>query len=321
MNGNVMERLARANPVRELPAVEPVARVQELLESESESGAPGPPSHRRPWRGLAGAGALVAAVCAAVLALTAGSPSPRVDVLAEVYAATAPKPGIVESVTVTRTFRGPGKGTSVTLREWDEPSAQRRRGFSVARSLHGGGALTRADKLYSPATWEAWSSNGKPEGLRPLGGAHPAADVVYRIDWNSGYRPDSKRMGFLGSGLVGSQFRQFYEALYRHAGWRVAGRERRDGRLLWRLEEAPQKARARVREDSTRFYVLVDAHSFLPVYERLIYLTPAGPRTISESELVGYRTLLASVNPGLFDLAAQHRGAKVVLQHVAPPRA
>jgi hypothetical protein len=318
MNGDVIERLARANPVPELPEVQPVERLLERLQGEPPRRTPLRPEKagRRRARILAGA-ALAAAVCAAVLAFTAGSPDRGVNVLAAVYAATAPKGGTVESVTVTRTFRGPGRGTADTLREWSDAGSGRRRGLTVSRALSG--HAIQVDRVYAPGVWEEWGDHASRAALAPFGGSAPEANVIYRLLWSAGREPSSAHMGFLGSGIVGAQFTQFYRALYQRGGWRVAGREQRGGRSLWRLEASPKLARARAREDHTRFYVLVDPHSFLPVYERLIDLTPGGERTVSESELASYK-VLGTVNEALFDLAAQHPGARVQTQPGPVPR-
>ena len=319
MNGDVMERLARANPVTEPPQVAPLPSIDQLIEQDSDALAPPRKATgaggRPPRRRLAAASVFAAAACAAALLALAGSSDRSVNVLAEVYAATAPRGGIVESVTVMRMFGGPGHSTRDELREWAEQASERRRGLTGVRSLDGPAPPAQADKVYSPTVWEAWASPGGLAGIRPLGGRSPRPNVVYRYVWAAGHTPESKSMGFLGSSIVGSQFTAFYRQLYASGGWRVAGHERRGGKLLWRLEETPAQAQRRAREDHTRFYVLVDPTSFLPVYERLIQLTPAGPRTARESELVSYRTLPSTPqNDGVFDLPVQHRGARVITQ-------
>jgi hypothetical protein len=91
--------------------------------------------------------------------------------------------------------------------------------------------------------------------------------------------------------------------------------------LLWKLEASPARAKARAREDHTQFYVLVDPHTFLPVYTRLINLALPGHPTVYESELLSYRTLASTpANEKVFDLALQHPKAQVVSQAgVKPP--
>jgi hypothetical protein len=61
--------------------------------------------------------------------------------------------------------------------------------------------------------------------------------------------------------------------------------------------------------------VLVDPHTFLPVYTRLVNLALPGHPAVSESELLSCRTLASSTaNEKLFDLPLQHPRAQVVSQ-------
>jgi hypothetical protein len=76
-----------------------------------------------------------------------------------------------------------------------------------------------------------------------------------------------------------------FHTLYLKHQLRVVGKVRSNGRLLWKLEETPARARLRAREDQTRYYMLVDPKSFLPVYTRLIDLARPCDPTLSEVEL------------------------------------
>jgi hypothetical protein len=130
------------------------------------------------------------------------------------------------------------------------------------------------------------------------------------------YNPDHPGFEIAGITLDGVEGIKFFRLLYRDGQVRVVGRERRDGRLLWKLESHPEQ---RGIDDHTRLIVLVDPHTFLPVFERQIDIALPGHPAMVESELLSYRTVLGSpAAASVFDLAAQHPGTRV-LTAVSPP--
>lgn len=322
MTADAMARLARANPVPELPAVEAPEGLCHLIEDDDRSRGAGAGSPRRSrvrGRVLAGI-ASIACVSAAAVLLLAGSSGSGSNVLAAVYAATMPKPGIVEAVTLTRTFGGPRHSSVARLREWNEASSARRRGLTTFTGSRFRSGMAQIEVVYKPRQWEAWG-NDHGVGLLPeLAGHKP--NVVHRISWSGAYQPNDEHLGFLGGGLVGAEWAQLFHTLYGKGQMRVVGHERHAGRLLWKLEASPARAAARAREDHTQFIVLVDPHTFLPVYTRLINLALAGHPTMYESEQLSYRTLPSTAaNEKLFDLALQHPQAQVVNQVGPSPHA
>jgi hypothetical protein len=322
VTADVMARLARANPVPELPAVEAPEGLRHLIEDDEwPRGAGLPRRSRVPGRALAGVASIACASAAAVL-LLAGSSGSDSNVLAAVYAATAPKPGIVETVTLTRSFGGPAHSGVARLREWSEASSARRRGLTTFTGSRFRAGVAQIDVVYEPLEWEVWG-NARGVGLIPQL-TERKANIVHRIRWAGPVQPDDEHLGFLGGSLVGGEWAQLFRVLYSKGQMRVVGHERHSGRLLWRLEASPARAAARAREDHTQFIVLVDPHTFLPVYTRLVNLALAGHPTVYESEQLSYRTLASTAaNEKLFDLALQHPRAQVVNQTVvrpSPPR-
>jgi hypothetical protein len=330
MTVDVTARLARANPVPEPPAVDALEGLRHLIEDDDRavgayagsdrSGdvrAGSPRRARVRARALAGV-ASIACVSVVVVALLAGSPGSGTNVLAAVYAATAPKPGIVEAVTLTRTFGGPGHGSVARLREWSEASSASRRGMTTFTGSRFRSGTAQVDVVYKPREWEVW---GNAHGVRLISQATDREpNVVHRIRWSGPSQPGDEHLGFLGGGLVGVEWAQLFHTLDSMGQMRVVGRERHAGRLLWKLEASPAQAAARAREDHTQFVVLVDPHTFLPVYTRLINLAPPGHPTVYESEQLSYRTLPATAaNEKLFDLALQHPQARVVNQTFTRP--
>lgn len=299
MPESCMRRLARANPVPDRLPVAPF--VPPADQTGEEEPVPvvlvrRPPRHTRRNGALALAGAACAVVVSILLA--AGSSNSPVDVLAAVYAATGPRGGIVESVTVIRNNPGSKHQSTERWREWLQSSAPRRR---TAFTMSGGGASR--DIVYSPRTWESWT------GIAAHG-------TIERIDWTGSLSAEHERSNYSG-GFVGGQLAQQFHTLYLKRQFRVAGKVSRNGRLLWKLEETPTHARQRAREDQTSYYALVDPHSFQPVYTRLIDLARPGRPTISEVELISLRTLPAiPSNEKLFDLTLQHPHASVVTREL-----
>jgi hypothetical protein len=304
---DVMARLARANPVPEPPVVDAPEGLRHMIEDDDRAGgacAGSPRRSRVRGRALAGV-ASVACVSITVVLLLAGSSGSGSNVLAAVYAATAPKPGIVEAITLTRTFGGPAHASVARLREWSEASSARRRGLTTFTGSRFRSGVAQIDVVYKPREWEFW---GDDHGVRLLPQAIDGKpNIVHRVRWSGADQPNDEHLGFLGGGLVGAEWAQLFRTLDSKGQMRVVGHERRAGRLLWKLEASPARAAARAREDHTQFIVLVDPHTFLPVYTRLINLALPGHPTEYESEQLSYRTLPSTAaNEKLFDLALQH---------------
>jgi hypothetical protein len=331
MSDDSIARLAAANPVQSPPPVDPPEVLRRRIEAQAAEPeqAVGPGNGRlartgAPHRMLGGRvrwarpalGGLLLAVVASVVAvlLSAGSPSPGLNVLAAVYAATMPKPGVVETVTITHTYGGSGHDRVERLREWSDSGLQLKRGLTTVTGSHLSASNPQIlDVVYTPRAWEEWS-NTRGASLLPWRSPHQP-NVVHRITWHRSFHPDDQQMGFVGEGVVGDAWAQRFRSLYLAGRMRVTGHERRGGRSLWRIEEGPAETRGRAREDGTRYYVLVDPHSFLPVYTRLINLTLPGHPTIYETELLGYRTLpYSDASQRVFDLAAQHPASRVLVE-------
>ncbi|HEU0249337.1 MAG TPA: hypothetical protein VFR48_01305 [Solirubrobacteraceae bacterium] len=257
--------------------------------------------------------ALLASI-AAVLLSGGGSSGPGLNVLAAVYAATLPRAGIVETVTLTRNYGGPGHERSERLREWSNFASQLKRGLTtITGSEIPSSDPEILDAVHTSDVYEAWS-NARGAGLLS-GMTNGQPNTVHRITWYGSYRPDLQKLAFVGAGLAGEAWTQTFRALYRAGQWRVVGHVRRDGRSLWMIEQDAAGAKARAREDGTRYYALVDPHTFQPVYMRLIDVDRPGDPTIYEKELLSYRTLSATASDqSLFDLAKQHPGSPVQTQ-------
>ncbi len=115
--------------------------------------------------------------------------------------------------------------------------------------------------------------------------------------------------------LEGVEGIALYRTLYRNGLMRLVGRERRDGRSLWKLESRPASYDANGRRVAihTRLVVLVDPKTFLPIVERLIDVVLPGHPTLLESDLLSYRRLPSSEGHSkLFELTAQHPNARVL---------
>lgn len=335
MSDDPIARLAAANPVPEPPPVDPPEILRRRLEAEEGRGGPLNGEEARPARTAVRGGAragrarwvrpamggLVAAVAiVAVVLLGAGSSSPGLNVLAAVYAATLPKPGIVEAVTLTRTYGGPGHERSELLREWSDSASRRKRGLTTITGSHISSSDPEIlDAVHASDVYEEWT-NVRGAGLLPrTTGGQP--NVVHRITWYGSFHPNLLQLAFVGEGVVGDAWAQRFRALYRAGQWRVVGHERRGGRSLWMIEQDAVVAKARAHEEGTRYYVLVDPHTFLPVYTRLINLDRPGHPTIYETELLSYRALTAAAaGQSLFNLAAQHPRSRVITQAGEAPR-
>lgn len=263
-------------------------------------------SHRRLRRGMLAGLPLGVGALATVAVLFLGSSDPGLNVAAAAYAATAPKQGIVEYLSLVHIYRGIHAGSTLRQREWIEASGARRRELDTITEPHDRSQSTRiSDWSFSPRAFEHWESGR-------------GSNVVLRVSRPPmRYYPDHP--GFeIGGGITldGVEGIKLYRLLYHDGQVRSAGHERRDGRLLWKLESHPEP---RGIDNHTRLIVLVDPHTFLPVFERQIDIDLPGHPAIVESELLSYRTVVGTPAGGsVFDLAAQHPGTQV-LNAVPPP--
>jgi hypothetical protein len=247
-----------------------------------------------------GVGALATA---AVLLL--GSSGSGLNVAAAAYAATAPRQGIVEYLSLIHIDRGANAGSTLRQQEWIEASGARRREVDTITETRGRAPSTRISEWsFAPRGSERWESDRE-------------SNVVLRISRPpSPYYPDHPGFEIGAIALDGVEGIKFFRLLYRDGQVRVVGRERRDGHLLWKLESHPE---LRGIDDHTRLIVLVDPHTFLPVFERQIDIALPGHPAMVESELLSYRTVAhTAAARSLFDLAAQHPGTQV-LNMVPPP--
>jgi hypothetical protein len=133
-------------------------------------------------------------------------------------------------------------------------------------------------------------------------------------------------MAFGGIPLIGIEGIKVFRQLYLRGGMALVGRERHEGRLLWKLESRPilyanANGRRLALETHTKLIVLVDPKTFLPVTERQIDIALPGHPTVVESDLLSYRHYAGGQSEGrLFDLAAQHPGARVHTSTAGLPR-
>jgi hypothetical protein len=263
------------------------------------------PSHRRLRRGLLAGLPLGVGAAATAVVLLVGSSGPGLNVAAAAYAATAPKQGLVEYLSLVRIYRGPNAGSTLRQQEWIEASTARRRELDTITEPRGRSQSTRVrDWSFAPRASESWESGR-------------GSNVVLRVSRPpTSYYPDHPGFDIGGITLDGVEGIKFFRLLYRDGQVRVVGRERRDGQLLWKLESHPEQHGI---DDHTRLIVLVDPHTFLPVFERQIDIALPGHPVIVESQLLSYRTVLATAaSASVFDLAAQHPGTQV-LSTVPPP--
>jgi hypothetical protein len=319
-----MARLAAANPVTDPPSVEPPERLRCLIEDdapETHLGAPRRRSSRSRRRALAAVPLAVSASVAGVL-LTAGSSGPGVNIAAAAYAAVSPQSGIVEAVFVARILRGSQAGGTLrrrgseaggTLRqrEWNDAAAGLRREQDTTTGPYGDTRESHVlEMAFAPGRWEVWSSGAE-------------ANVITRTRIHSS-RLLKFSMAFGGIALNGVEGIELYRQLYRKGWMRLVGHERHEGRSLWKLESRPSGAadangRRLTVYSRTRLVVLVDPETFLPVSERQIDVALPGHPTLVESNLIRYRRLSPTASePRLFDLSAQHPGARLLTKTTYP---
>ncbi|HTA13245.1 MAG TPA: hypothetical protein VK781_00115 [Solirubrobacteraceae bacterium] len=304
MTTDSMARLAAANPVPELPEVESAERLRCLIEDDAAGpsldewrhggSATGRRSRAR-RRALALAPLCIAASVAGVL-LSSGSSGPGVNVAAAAYAATSPGSGIVEAVFVTHIERGVQAGSVLRQREWDDAGMGLRRERVTFTEVHDKKRETHiSESASAPGRRETWYRGRLEVSTVPRLGAPP---------------PSLKfRMIFGNTTLEGVEGIALYRALYREGLMRLVGRERRDDRLLWKLESRPVSFDANGRRVviHTRLVVLVDPKTFLPIVERVVDVAGPGHPTALESNLLSYRRLPSGQSTAnLFSVAARH---------------
>ena len=306
MTVDSIARLVAANPVPDTPTVEPPERLRRLIEDDARVLEPGErdngSSRRSPLRRrilIAVPLCLLAGVLGVVL--SSGSSGPGVNVAAAAYAATSPKPGIVEATFITHIERGIQAGSILRQREWDYASMGLRRERVRFTEAYDGKRETHVSESASaPGRRETWD-RGRLE-----------VSTVPRV----AVPPDLKlRMLFDEVTLDGVEAVELYRALYREGLVRLVGRERRGGLWLWKLESSPTSYDANGRKFAihTRLVVLVHPKTFLPIVERQIDVALPGHPTVSESDLLSYRQLPAGAGHGkLFELTAQHPNARVL---------
>lgn len=304
MSFDTMTRLAHANPVLDPPVVESPERLRRLIEDDapaldlgerlSGSSTRGKDSRLR-RRALVAIPLCVAASVAGVM-LSSGSSGPGVNVAAAAYAATSPQPGIVEAVFVTRIERGIQAGSILRQREWDDASRGLRRERVTFAEVHDGKRETHVSESASaPGRRETWY-RGRLE--------------VSKVAHENALSDLKLRMAFDEVTLDGVEGIALYRALYREGLMRLVGHERREGQSLWKLESRPTSydgANGRRIAIRTRLVVLVAPKTFLPIVERVIYLSLPGHPIALESDLLSYRRLSPSQSAvNLLSLTAQH---------------
>ena len=339
MTVDPMARLAAANPVPDLPAVETPERLRRLIEDGAPESSLG--VRRRRASGRVRRAALIAlmAGCATLagVLLTAGSSGPGVNVAAAAYAATSPQPGIVEAVFVARSYQG-GRLATLRQQEWIDAATGRRRELNT---LDAAGVHQVSDWMFAPGLLEEWHGGSQPGTLRverippeqriprgPQGRAITIdalhAEDVLRVE--HALSDERIHLAFEGISLFdGIESIELFRDLYRKGWIKLVGRERRGTELLWKLESnaiRPIRRPTGAGADShTRLIVLVNPKTFLPVAERQVNVSvPGHPRVLVESNLVRYRRLPDDgAGQALFNLSAQHPRARVLVRQASFP--
>jgi hypothetical protein len=326
MRADPMERLAAADPIDVMPTPEPPERLRCLIEGEDQPverrHVPREaPARRRRWR-LALGSLTTAGVCLAALALSGGSSGPELNVAAAAYAATSPGSGIVEAVFIARRRDSSGPAT-LRQQEWLDAATGQRRELDTLEEPRARPPVHQVlDQVFAPRLSEEWDNDGTSPPVRrehvPPG---EYGRVVVRLQQEN--RSLMAHIAFAGIGLDGIESVQLFRDLYRKGWIKLVGKVTRRGRQLWKLESRPVYATALPRRrQTTRLVVLVDPQSFLPILETQVDVSrPGHPRVTVESELVSYRRLTAATaSPDVFDLAAQHPHARVVVLKARLPK-
>jgi hypothetical protein len=313
---DTLARLAAANPVPELPAAEPPERLRRLIEAEGH--AVGGARQRTPagrlMRPLAAVGAAMLAATVGLL-LSNGASSPGLNIAAAAYAATSSGSGVLEARFVDRTFLAHGRVVTAHHREWIDATTGMRRERRTLSALIGRHPSEIYELASSPGWIEIWDS------------ATGEQNVVRRVRYSAaGDRGGAPRPGRPRGGTTQTPTGvATYRRLYRERSIRLVGRERRDGRLLWKLEGdvgfAFYSFHAKL-VPIVAVVVLVDPRTYLPVVQRTVSLLPGHRRQVqTESELLGYRRLPGgAASEALLKLSTQHPRARVVGANPTTPR-
>lgn len=325
MSDDIIARLAAANPVPNPPPVEPAERLRRLIEAE------GPPmsahARRRRLHGNAVRALAVATVALAAsftgLVLSDGSSSPGLNIAAAAYAATSPGSGVLEARFADYTFAAQGGVVRTSHhREWIDASTGMRR---ERRTLPGVVIGRRPGRL-PHSVYELASS---PDWIETWSSTPSERNVIDRVRSHAGPTPGGVPQPAPSKGAPSGI--ATYRRLYRDGTIRLVGRERRDGRLLWKLEgdvgfgfhSLPVHGKPFALRASPgklvpimAVVVLVDPRTYLPVVQRTVLLLPGHRRQVQqESELLSYRHLPgAAASEALLKLSAQHPHARVVTE-------
>jgi hypothetical protein len=228
---------------------------------------------------------------------------------------------VLEARFVDRTFVARGGVTTLHHREWIDASTgmrRERRTLPVPTIGRHPGRLPHAvyEMASSPDWIETWSS------------VRSERNVIDRVRAHAGSIPGGLPQPAPSEAPAGIET---YRRLYRDGTVRLVGRERRDGRLLWKLEgdvgfgfhsphvhgkpfglrPSPGKL-----VPIMAMVVLVDPRTYLPVVQRTVLLLSGHRRQVQqESELLGYRRLPSgAASEALLKLSAQHPHARVVTE-------
>lgn len=291
-----LDLLARANPVRETPAVEAPERLRQMIEA---AGPEAPVSREgRNWarpRVLQAmvATALVGAAVALGLALTNSSSNTHLSVVASAYAALSPEDGILEASFVKReTLRH--KRVTIHEREWIDA----RTGIQRIRYDFAGAPAERA---LGDRWLEAW--NGA------AGHQHVIERIHLSIPLDRG-----KAVSALDA----------YRKLYLDKRIRLVGQVRWHGQLLWKLEgpgSGYMKSPHSPFVSLETIVVLVDPSTYLPVVRQNISLIKPGHPVETETELVKYKRLpVTPQNEALLRVYTQHPNARIETPPASRPK-
>lgn len=307
MTLDAIAQLRAANPVAEAPEVEPVERLRRLIEQEPAWGPPAVAPRRREPRSMrALVGALASAgALAAGLVLADASSGPGVNVLAAAYAATSGS-GVIAAVFTEKLFVHGRAIATFHRREWIDASTERRRERTVSHDFI-------AETANSPGWIESWSNTGSASRTVrrfPYPPALAGASSPAQLAPSPGPAAD-RGQKTTAAGIA------LYRKLYLERALRLVGRERVDGRVLWKLEgdvaiAVPGGSHPR-RIVISSYVVLVDPTTFLPVVQRYVNLLQPGHPVQTESRLVSYRRLPSDASSqALLEVAAQHPGLPVI---------
>jgi hypothetical protein len=305
--------LAAANPVPELPAAEPPERLRRSIEAEGQAAR----RHRPTGRMVRTMAAALAAMLAATvgLLLSNGASSPGLNVAAAAYAATSSGSGVLEARFLDSMFLPHGRVVASHHREWIDASTgmrRERRTLSTLTSRHPQEVYELASSLGWIETWD--SAAGELNVIRR---------IRYSTGGDRGGVPDPGPHGGTVQAPAGGATAQApagvatYRRLYRERSLKLVGRERRDGRMLWKLEGDVAFAFHSFRAKPIpimAMVVLVDPRTYLPVVQRTVDLLPGHRRRVqTESELLGYRRLPGgAASEALLKLYTQHPRARVL---------